>query len=103
MSRLFLHSDLTGISFGAQALLFRKEALERMRGFAAMMLMEDVELSLRLKEVGRLVFFREGIVVSDRRWQAPITVLPCCNGYDYFQRQNSHCIIIDNNGGTFFS
>ena len=33
-----------------------------------MMLMEDVELSLRLKEVGRLVFLHDGIVVSDRRW-----------------------------------
>ncbi len=33
-----------------------------------MMLMEDVELSLRLKEVGQLVFLRDGIVVSDRRW-----------------------------------
>ena len=33
-----------------------------------MMLMEDVELSLRLKEVGRLVFLRKGISVSGRRW-----------------------------------
>ena len=33
------------------------------------MLMEDVELSLRLKEVGRLFFLRRGIVVSGRRWQ----------------------------------
>ena len=33
-----------------------------------MMLMEDVELSLRLKEVGRLVFLRQGILVSGRRW-----------------------------------
>jgi GT2 family glycosyltransferase len=34
-----------------------------------MMLMEDVELSLRLKEVGRLVFLKDGIMVSGRRWQ----------------------------------
>ena len=33
-----------------------------------MMLMEDVELSLRLKEVGQMVFLPYGIVVSDRRW-----------------------------------
>ena len=33
-----------------------------------MMLMEDVELSLRLKEVGRLVFLRKGILASGRRW-----------------------------------
>ena len=34
-----------------------------------MMLMEDVELSLRLKEAGRLIFLRDGITVSGRRWQ----------------------------------
>jgi rSAM/selenodomain-associated transferase 2 len=64
-----LRTALTGISFGDQAQFFRKEALEAMGGFPAIMLMEDVELSLRLKEIGRLVFFRSGIVVSGRRWQ----------------------------------
>ena len=59
---------ITGISFGDQAQFFRAEALNDMGGFPSMMLMEDVDLSLRLKEVGRLVFFRDGIVVSDRRW-----------------------------------
>ena len=59
---------LTGISFGDQAQFFRAEALDEMGGFHPMMLMEDVDLALRLKEVGRLVFFRNGIVVSDRRW-----------------------------------
>ena len=39
--------------------------------FPSMMLMEDVELALRLKEVGRLAFLRDGIVVSDRRWNGP--------------------------------
>jgi len=59
---------LTGISFGDQAQFFRRDALGEMGGFPPMMLMEDVELSLRLKETGRLVFLRNGIVVSDRRW-----------------------------------
>jgi GT2 family glycosyltransferase len=63
-----MRTILTGVSFGDQAQFFRKEALERMGGFPSMMLMEDVELSLRLKELGRLVFLRDGIVVSDRRW-----------------------------------
>jgi rSAM/selenodomain-associated transferase 2 len=60
---------LTGISFGDQAQFFRSEVLDAMGGFPSMMLMEDVELSLRLKEVGRLVFLRDGILVSGRRWQ----------------------------------
>jgi len=63
-----MRTILTGVSFGDQAQFFRKEALERMGGFPSMMLMEDVELSLRLKELGRLVFLPDGIVVSDRRW-----------------------------------
>jgi len=63
-----IRTILTGISFGDQAQFFRREALGRMGSFSNMMLMEDVELSLRLKEVGRLVFLRNGIVVSDRRW-----------------------------------
>jgi rSAM/selenodomain-associated transferase 2 len=63
-----LRTNLTGISFGDQAQFFRREALGHMGGFPPIMLMEDVELSLRLKEIGRLVFLRDGIVVSDRRW-----------------------------------
>ncbi len=63
-----LRTFLTGISFGDQAQFFRTEALAGAEGFPSMMLMEDVELSLRLKKVGRLVFLRKGILVSGRRW-----------------------------------
>ena len=59
---------ITGISFGDQAQFFRKKALEDIGGFPSMMLMEDVELSLRLKRFGRLAYLRDGIVVSNRRW-----------------------------------
>jgi len=61
---------LTGISFGDQAQFFRAEALDNAGGFPSMMLMEDVELSLRLKERGRLVVLNKKILVSARRWQA---------------------------------
>ena len=64
-----LRALLTGVSFGDQAQFFRAEALDAIGGFPSMMLMEDVELSLRLKEVGRLVFLHDGILVSGRRWQ----------------------------------
>jgi rSAM/selenodomain-associated transferase 2 len=60
---------LTSVSFGDQAQFFRREALDDIGGFPSMMLMEDVELSLRLKEIGRLVFLRRGILVSARRWR----------------------------------
>jgi GT2 family glycosyltransferase len=64
-----LRALLTGVSFGDQAQFFRSEALDAIGGFPSMMLMEDVELSLRLKEVGGLVFLSDGILVSGRRWQ----------------------------------
>jgi len=64
-----LRARLTGISFGDQAQFFRLQALDAIGGFPALMLMEDVELSLRLKEVGRLVFLSHGIMVSARHWQ----------------------------------
>ena len=64
-----LRTFLTGISFGDQAQFFRTETIAASGGFPSMMLMEDVELSLRLKEVGRLVFLPKGILASGRRWQ----------------------------------
>ena len=58
----------TGIAFGDQGQFFRKEALGLMGGFPNQMLMEDVELSLRLKEKGLLCYISKGIRVSERRW-----------------------------------
>jgi hypothetical protein len=58
----------SGISFGDQGQFFRREALANMGGFPAMMLMEDVELSLRLKRMGHPLFIRQGVRVSPRRW-----------------------------------
>jgi len=61
---------VTGISFGDQAQFVRAEALERMGGFPDLMLMEDVELSLRMKALGGAVYLGPGVTVSGRRWQA---------------------------------
>lgn len=58
----------TGIAFGDQGQFFRKEALTLIGGFPNQMLMEDVELSLRLREKGLLCFLPNGITVSERRW-----------------------------------
>ena len=63
-----IRTFLTGISFGDQAQFFRTKPLAASSGVPSMMLMEDVELSLRLKEIGRLVFLRRGILASGRRW-----------------------------------
>ena len=59
----------TGIGFGDQAQFVRAAALREIEGFPALMLMEDVELSLRLKRLGRPVYLKRGVTVSGRRWQ----------------------------------
>jgi glycosyltransferase involved in cell wall biosynthesis len=57
---------ILGISFGDQAQFFRRGALAS--GFPALRLMEDVELSLRMKEAGSTLFIPGGAVNSTRRW-----------------------------------
>jgi rSAM/selenodomain-associated transferase 2 len=59
----------TGIGFGDQAQFVRAAALREIEGFPGLMLMEDVELALRMKRLGRPVYLRRGVTVSGRRWQ----------------------------------
>ena len=64
-----LRSGLTGISFGDQGQFFRAEILPLIGGFPDRMLMEDVELALRLKSIGQTAFLQKGVIVSGRRWR----------------------------------
>ena len=64
-----LRAMVTGIAFGDQAQFARAVALRSIGGVPALMLMEDVELSLRLKTAGRLVYLDQGVRASGRRWQ----------------------------------
>ena len=64
-----LRARITGTAFGDQAQFVRAAALSEIGGFPGLMLMEDVELSLRLKTLGRPLFLDAGVVVSPRRWQ----------------------------------
>jgi hypothetical protein len=59
----------TGIAFGDQAQFFRREVLPEIGGFPDQMLMEDVELSMRLKTSGPVCFLSQGVAVSNRRWE----------------------------------
>ena len=58
----------TGIAFGDQAQFFRRAALPQ--GFPEYRLMEDIELSMRLKEHGTLLFIPGGVRSSSRRWNS---------------------------------
>jgi rSAM/selenodomain-associated transferase 2 len=58
-----------GIAFGDQGQFLRREALDLIGGFPDLALMEDVELSMRLKEAGPVSFLPDGVIVSSRRWE----------------------------------
>jgi GT2 family glycosyltransferase len=63
-----LRARFSGISFGDQAQFFRHAALPQ--GFPDYRLMEDIELSMRMKENGSLLFLAEGVRSSCRRWNS---------------------------------
>jgi len=64
-----LRSRLSGIATGDQAIFVTRAAFERVGGFPVQPLMEDVELSRRLKEHGRPACLRARLVTSGRRWE----------------------------------
>ncbi|MFI4960048.1 MAG: TIGR04283 family arsenosugar biosynthesis glycosyltransferase [Hyphomicrobiales bacterium] len=64
-----LRSRLTGIATGDQALFVTRVAFERVGGFPAIALMEDVALSVRLKRFGRPCALRARVTTSARRWR----------------------------------
>lgn len=64
-----LRSRLSGIATGDQALFVRREVFERMGGFAAVPLMEDVAFTRDLKRYGRSAALRARVTTSSRRWR----------------------------------
>ncbi len=63
-----LRSRLTGIATGDQAMFMRREAFEAAGRFPAIPLMEDIELSARLKRLSPPACLREAVATSGRRW-----------------------------------
>jgi rSAM/selenodomain-associated transferase 2 len=64
-----LRSRLTGISTGDQAIFVRRGAFERIGGFADIPLMEDIALSLSLRQLSRPACIAKKAVTSSRRWE----------------------------------
>jgi rSAM/selenodomain-associated transferase 2 len=63
-------SRWTGIATGDQAMFVTREAFAAVGGFPELPLMEDVELSRRLKRVSAPLCLRERVVTSGRRWES---------------------------------
>jgi len=62
-------SRLTRIATGDQAMFVRRDTFTALGGFADIPLMEDIELSRRLKRAGRVACLRERVTTSSRRWR----------------------------------
>jgi rSAM/selenodomain-associated transferase 2 len=62
-------SRLTRISTGDQAIFIRRQVFEELGGYADIPLMEDIDLSRRMKSAGRIACLRERVTTSARRWQ----------------------------------
>ena len=61
-------SRWTGIATGDQAMFMRRGVFQRLGGFAPQPLMEDIELSRRLRALGAPACLRPPVVTSGRRW-----------------------------------
>ncbi|MDQ6997814.1 MAG: TIGR04283 family arsenosugar biosynthesis glycosyltransferase [Mariprofundus sp.] len=64
-----LRSRLSKISTGDQVQFVSRSVFEAMHGFAEIPLLEDVEFSKRLKQVGPVACLNEQVITSSRRWE----------------------------------
>lgn len=65
-----LRSRYTGLPYGDQAIFVRTSAFQAVGGFPAQALMEDLELSRRLRRHGRIATVHANVDVSARRFVA---------------------------------
>jgi rSAM/selenodomain-associated transferase 2 len=64
-----LRSRWSGISTGDQAIFVRRDVFDGLGGFAEIPLMEDVELTKRLKRLGRVAALRARVTTAARKWE----------------------------------
>ncbi len=62
-------SRLTGIATGDQAVFVRTSVFRALQGFAPIPLMEDVELSKRLRSLSRPYCVGDPVITDSRRWE----------------------------------
>jgi len=64
-----LRSRLTAVATGDQAIFCRRAAFDAVGGFPSQPLMEDVEISKRLRRLGPPACLRARVTTSGRRWE----------------------------------
>lgn len=65
-----LRSRCSGIATGDQGIFITRECFRRLNGYANIPLMEDIEISRRLKRTSRPVCLKQKLVTSSRRWES---------------------------------
>lgn len=64
-----VRSRLSGIFTGDQAIFVRRTAFEALGGYPEIPLMEDIELTRRLRRLGRVACLRRRVTTSARKWE----------------------------------
>jgi len=62
-------SRLTSIATGDQAIFVRRATFEKINGYVAQPLMEDIELSIRLKRISKPYCIKKVVITSARKWE----------------------------------
>lgn len=62
-------SRLTGIATGDQAIFVRREAFDSVGGYTPQPLMEDIEISKRLRRLAHPLCLADKVTTSGRRWE----------------------------------
>jgi rSAM/selenodomain-associated transferase 2 len=63
-----LRAGITSLIYGDQGMFMRKQIFEELGGFAEIPLMEDIEISRRIRKKSTIIFVKSPITVSPRRW-----------------------------------
>ena len=75
-----LRSRLGRVAYGDQAIFVRRATFLALGGFPDQALMEDLELSRRLRRLGRMPVVPREVLVSGRRFVAqPVRATLCCH------------------------
>jgi rSAM/selenodomain-associated transferase 2 len=64
-----LRAKYRGVPFGDQAIFVRRSVFKKQGGFAEVSLMEDVDLSKRLRKIAPPLLLEGPLTISPRRWQ----------------------------------
>lgn len=63
-----LRHRITSLLYGDQGIFLKRKVFEQVGGYADIPLMEDIEISRKLKKLGKIVFVNPPIKASPRRW-----------------------------------